>query len=171
MKRFINKKMKVKPKLLVGNRRVTLLFGKICSGKSTFAKTAVEATGGTHITVSDIVKKVSGKVTRSELQTTAHMDVLISEELINEIAKHDYVFVDGIRQKSIVHNVCKRFGVDNVMMIWLNVPDEMRRLRFENRRVKKDDITFEEADYRDNKLGLEELQKSLEKSYIKLNNY
>ena len=161
----------MEPKLLVGSKRVTLLFGKICSGKSTYAKAAVKATGGTHITVSDIVKRVSGKSTRSELQNTAHMDKLIAEELVNEIAKHDYVFVDGIRQKSIAHQVCKRFGVDNVMMIWLNVPDEMRRLRFEGRAVKKDDISFEEADYRDNKLGLEELQKSLEKSYIKFNNY
>ena len=118
----------MEPKLLVGSKRVTLLFGKICSGKSTYAKAAVKATGGAHITVSDIVKRVSGKSTRSELQNTAHMDKLIAEELVNEIAKHDYVFVDGIRQKSIAHQVCKRFGVDNVMMIWLNVPDEMLSL-------------------------------------------
>ncbi len=161
----------MEPKLLVGNKKVTLLFGKICSGKSTYAKAAVKATGGTHITVSDIVKKISGKATRSGLQATAHMDKLIAEELVNEIKKHDYVFVDGIRQKSIVHQVCKRFGVDNVMMIWLDVPDNVRRFRFDSRGVRKDDITFEEADYRDNKLGLEELQKSLEKSYIKFNNY
>jgi hypothetical protein len=55
-------------------------------------------------------------------------------------------------------------------MIWLEVPDEIRKYRFHDRAISKDDITFEEADARDEKLGLKELAESLKKTYTIINN-
>lgn len=155
---------------MIQTKKVILLFGKICSGKSTYADALCFVTKAKRITVSDIVKRISGKATRSELQDTAHMDVLITHELAVECQKYDKVIVDGIRQVSIVEGMITHFGEENIDMVWLEVPDEVRKHRFYSRSVSKDDITFEEADKRDEKLGLLELQNKLKSSYIVINN-
>jgi predicted kinase len=155
---------------MINTNRIVLLFGKICSGKSTYADALCYVTKAKRITVSDIVKRVSGKVSRSELQNTAHMDQDICHELCQEINKYDKVVIDGIRQYSIVLGLAAEYGLDNLDLIWLEVPDDVRRYRFYDRAISKDDITFEEADARDEKLGLLELQDKLKDSYIKINN-
>jgi dephospho-CoA kinase len=155
---------------MIKTNQIVLLFGKICSGKSTYADALCYVTKAKRITVSDIVKRVSGKVSRSELQNTAHMDLSICEELASEIKKYDKVVVDGIRQYSIVVGLAAEFGLENLDLIWLEVPDEIRRYRFTDRAIAKDDISFEEADARDEKLGLLELQDKLKDSYIVINN-
>jgi len=155
---------------MIETNQIVLLFGKICSGKSTYADALCYVTKAKRITVSDIVKRVSGKVSRSELQNTAHMDLSICEELASEIKKYDKVVVDGIRQYSIVVGLAAEFGLENLDLIWLEVPDEIRRYRFTDRAIAKDDISFEEADARDEKLGLLELQDKLKDSYIVINN-
>ena len=155
---------------MIKTNQIVLLFGKICSGKSTYADALCYVTKAKRITVSDIVKRVSGKVSRSELQNTAHMDLNICEELASEIKKYDKVVVDGIRQYSIVVGLAAEFGLENLDLIWLEVPDEIRRYRFTDRAIAKDDISFEEADARDEKLGLLELQDKLKDSYIVINN-
>jgi dephospho-CoA kinase len=155
---------------MIETNKVVLLFGKICSGKSTYADALCYVTKAKRITVSDIVKRVSGKVSRSELQGTAHMDKEIALELIEEIKKYDKVVIDGIRQYSIVVELVAEFGMDNLDLIWLEVSDDIRKYRFYDRSISKDDITFEEADARDEKLGLKELAESLKDSYIIINN-
>ena len=155
---------------MIQTQRIVLLFGKICSGKSTYADALCYVTKAKRITVSDIVKRVSGKVSRSELQGTAHMDKEIALELIAEINKYDKVVIDGIRQLSIVVELAAEFGREDLSLVWLEVSDEIRKYRFRDRSVAKDDITFEEADIRDEKLGLKELAESLKDSYIKINN-
>lgn len=155
---------------MINTKRIVLLFGKICSGKSTYADALCYVTKAKRITVSDIVKRVSGKVSRSELQNTAHMDKEIALELIQEIKKYDKVVIDGIRQYSIVIELAAEFDPFELDLIWLEVPDEVRRHRFYDRAISKDDITFEEADLRDEKLGLKELQDKLKDSYIIINN-
>jgi dephospho-CoA kinase len=155
---------------MIETNKVVLLFGKICSGKSTYADALCYVTKAKRITVSDIVKRVSGKVSRSELQGTAHMDKEIALELIAEIKKYDKVVIDGIRQYSIVVELVAEFGMDSLDLIWLEVSDDIRKYRFYDRSISKDDITFEEADARDEKLGLKELAESLKDSYIIINN-
>ena len=155
---------------MIETNKVVLLFGKICSGKSTYADALCYVTKAKRITVSDIVKRVSGKVSRSELQGTAHMDREIALELIAEIKKYDKVVIDGIRQLSIVVELAAEFGQEELSLIWLEVPDDIRKYRFYDRSISKDDITFEEADARDEKLGLKELAESLKDSYIIINN-
>jgi dephospho-CoA kinase len=155
---------------MIETNKVVLLFGKICSGKSTYADALCYVTKAKRITVSDIVKRVSGKVSRSELQGTAHMDREIALELIAEIKKYDKVVIDGIRQLSIVVELAAEFGQEELSLIWLEVPDDIRKYRFYDRSISKDDITFEEADARDEKLGLKLLAESLKDSYIIINN-
>ena len=155
---------------MIKTERITLLFGKICSGKSTYADALCYITKAKRITVSDIVKRVSGKVSRSELQNTAHMDVEIIKELCAEINKYDKVVIDGIRQYTIVLGLFAEYDMSNISMIWLEVPNDIRNYRFHDRAVSKDDITFEDADARDEKLGLLELQDKLKDSYIIINN-
>jgi predicted kinase len=115
---------------MIETNKVVLLFGKICSGKSTYADALCYVTKAKRITVSDIVKRVSGKVSRSELQGTAHMDKEIALELIAEIKKYDKVVIDGIRQYSIVVELVAEFGMDSLDLIWLDVPDDIRKYRF-----------------------------------------
>ena len=155
---------------MIQTNKIVLIFGKICSGKSTYADALCYITKAKRITVSDIVKRVSGKASRSELQNTAHMDDEICHELCQEIAKYDKVVIDGIRHYSIVLGLASEFGLDALDLVWLEVPDDIRRYRFHDRAISKDDITFEEADTRDEKLGLKELQDKLKDSYIVINN-
>lgn len=155
---------------MLQTKRIVLIFGKICSGKSTYADALCYVTKAKRITVSDIVKRVSGKATRSELQTTQDLDEQISAELIVEIEKYDKVVIDGIRQHSIVWNLVNKFGKPNVDMLWLEAADDVRRYRFYDRAVAKDDISFEQADERDEKLGLSYVAKVFENWYIKINN-
>lgn len=155
---------------MIKTERIVLLFGKICSGKSTYADALCYITKAKRITVSDIVKRVSGKISRSELQNTAHMDQEIIKELCVEINKYNKVVIDGIRQHSIVLGLSAEYGSSNIDMIWLEVPDEIRKYRFRDRAISKDDITFEEADARDEKLGLKELAESLKNTYTIINN-
>lgn len=155
---------------MINTKRIVLLFGKICSGKSTYADALCYVTKAKRITVSDIVKRVSGKISRSELQNTAHMDKEIALELIQVISSYDKVVVDGIRQYTIVLELAAEYGIDNLDLIWLEVPDDIRKYRFHDRAVSKDDITFEDADARDEKLGLKDLQDKLKDSYITINN-
>ena len=155
---------------MIKTNRIVLLFGKICSGKSTYADALCYVTKAKRITVSDIVKRVSGKISRSELQNTAHMDQDICHELCYEINKYDKVVIDGIRQHTIVLGLSTEYGLSNIDMIWLEVPDEILKYRFHDRAISKDDITFEEADARDERLGLKELAESLKKTYTIINN-
>lgn len=151
--------------------KITLVFGKICSGKSTFTDNLCLQTTSKRVTVSDVVKRVSGMTTRSELQQTKDLDTLIAEELIIQIYLHNGpIVIDGIRQYSIVLHLVKEFGIKNIDLIWLEVPDNVRKFRFTNRAIAKDDISFEEADKRDELLGLTELQEKLKDIYTVINN-
>lgn len=143
---------------MLETKKIVLLFGRICSGKSTYADALCYITKAKRITVSDIVKKVSGAATRSNLQETSHLDGEIAKELINNINNYEKVVIDGIRQSAIVNRIVHEYGISNIDMIWLDVPEEVRRQRFYARSVSKDDISFEEAQKRDNMLGLEELE-------------
>ncbi len=158
---------------MLHTRSVVLLFGKICSGKSSFADALSYVTKAERITVSDIVKRVSGAQSRAGLQNTKDLDQAIAHELIQEInrvLKYGKVIVDGIRQQSIVDRVVKEFKPINIEGIWLEVPDDTRKHRFYDRVGRMDDISFEDADQRDAQLGLEELYKQCKPWLTVVNN-
>jgi hypothetical protein len=142
--------------------KIVFLFGEICSGKSTldFGESSMR------ITVSNIVKKLMQSEDREVLQKSKHLDNIIADEIIEEIDNiFGYVYpspqtiiVDGIRQYSIVQQV-EQWLPDNaeVEYKWLEVDSAERKRRFEARKDPKDTLTFEEAEKRDNELGLAEL--------------
>ena len=142
--------------------KIVFLFGEICSGKSTydFGEQSMR------ITVSNIVKRLMQSEDREVLQKSKHLDSVIADEIIEEI---DNVFgyidplpptiiIDGIRQYSIVEQV-QQWIPDNVEVEykWLQVDSVERKRRFEARKDPKDTLTFEEAEKRDNELGLSQL--------------
>ena len=130
---------------------VILVFGRICSGKSSFQANAHR------IVVSDIVRKLINSNDRSQLQNTQHLDEQIAEEILHQMESYDYlmshdllkahnIVIDGIRQPSIVKHILEKFP--EAHLIWLDVPEEIRRRRYETRNADKDTESFDIADNR-----------------------
>ena len=142
--------------------KVLFLFGEICSGKSTYDV----GQGSLRITVSNVVRRLMQSEDREVLQKSKHLDTVIADEIIEEIDNiFGYVYpspqtiiIDGIRQYSIVEQV-QQWLPNNVEVEykWLEVDREERKRRFEARKDPKDNLSFEEAEKRDNELGLSEL--------------
>ena len=122
--------------------RITLLFGKICSGKSSLYEDSYR------IVVSNIVRGIIHSTNRADLQNTIHLDDKIAEAVImtidHAIDKHSHIVVDGIRQASIVKKVLQHYP--NAELVWLSVPAEERKRRYEARKDAKDVEPFEVAD-------------------------
>lgn len=128
---------------------VILVFGRICSGKSTFQSQSYR------IIVSNIVRGLMQTNDRSVLQNSLDLDERIAVEIVSCIAAletavmHELIadkpiIVDGIRQSSIVDYVLQWYpGCD---MVWLDVPEKKRKERYESRKDSKDTEAFEIAD-------------------------
>lgn len=130
---------------------IILIFGRICSGKSSFQASAYR------LVVSDIVRELINSNDRVQLQNTQHLDQDIAKEIIQWVENHQYLMshnllpirnlvVDGIRQSSIVECVLER--LPDASMIWLDVPEDTRRRRYEIRNAEKDTESFDIADNR-----------------------
>ena len=123
-------------------KKLTLLFGRICSGKSSYRPDEYR------IVVSNTVRGIISKSTREELQDTLHLDQKIGEALvmvIDQVAEHvEHVVVDGIRQASIVEMVLQHYPYAE--LVWLEVPTEERKRRYESRKDAKDVEPFDIAD-------------------------
>lgn len=154
--------------------KVLFLFGEICSGKSTFKPDG----SFIRIEVSQIVREVAKATTREQLQDTAHLGSLIADQLIQQIEMCNnrtfeqdntiqYLVVDGIRQYSILQKleqyIDKQLPNFSIEYKWLEVNKQERKRRFEARKDTKDVLSFEEAEKRDNQLGLSELYRILKK--------
>jgi predicted kinase len=141
------------------DKPIILVYGKLCSGKGTFCG---NYTDYVKIVTSDVVRQVSGETKRSGLGKTAHLDTAIAAELKKQISHQinngNKVIVDGIRQKSIVSHILQQFGEDNVEQIWLEVPNDELKRRFNSRGADKDDQEFEKSYKQDEELGLGELE-------------
>lgn len=142
---------------VANNRSIVIICGNLSSGKGTYAKQRYADFH--HISVSHIVKSLTGMKTRSELSTTGALDTQIIHELIKQISEHDKVVVDGIRQPSILHKLKLHFGDQIKDIVWLDVPEEKRRQYFTNRAASKDDMDFDTAMKTDRNLGIDEVEK------------
>ena len=122
--------------------KLTLLFGRICSGKSSLYKDSYR------IIVSNLVRGIINSASREDLQNTMHLDDKIAEAIISTIDytidEHPHVVVDGIRQASIVEKVLQHYP--NAELVWLEVPVQERKRRYEARKDAKDVEAFEIAD-------------------------
>ena len=149
--------------------KVLFLFGEICSGKSTYEPEGKSV----RITVSNVVKKLMQSEDREVLQKSRHMDTMIANEIANDLWNYDtfifeskdttpdYLIIDGIRQgtiltvlESYIERSHPRWGIEYK---WLEVDREERRRRFDARKDPKDTLSFDEAEKRDNELGLSNL--------------
>lgn len=141
---------------------VILVCGPICSGKSTWCDRNIRSNEDSYIKVSDIVKVLSNASNRFELQDTKVLDKEIGEHLVRTIDRcleeTDVVFIDGIRQLSILEAVKAKFPFAE--LVWLEVSYEGRETRYNVRNQPRDrGQSFEEANQRDLELGLNEIRK------------
>ena len=121
--------------------KLTLLFGRICSGKSSLYKDSYR------IVVPDLVRGIINSTSREDLQKTMHLDDKIAESIVMVVdaaSERPHVVVDGIRQASIVEKVLQHYP--NAELEWLEVPVEERKRRYEARKDAKDVEPFEVAD-------------------------
>lgn len=149
--------------------KVLFLFGRICSGKSTYEPEGKSI----RITVSNVVKKLMQSEDREVLQKSKHMDTTIANEIANDLWHYDtfifeskettpdYIIIDGIRQGTILtvleSYIQRSHPYWTIEYKWLDVDRDERKRRFEARKDPKDTLTFDEAEKRDDELGLSNL--------------
>lgn len=154
--------------------KVTLLFGRICSGKSTFRPPNTY-----RVEVSRLVRAViadyAPTATREQLQDTMHLDTKIAESILmvtdyaTQLYKHPEVIIDGIRQVSIVEMVLQKYP--NAELIWLEVPTEERKRRYESRADAKDVEPFEIVDNKPIELECQNIYETYKDKLTIINNY
>ena len=138
-------------------REIILVSGRLCSGKGHYC---AQAFPGYHIiTVSSVVKSLINSDKRSDTERTAHLDQQIVEQLIREVSKHNKVVIEGVRQPSIVKGLQDHFGPQIIDMVWLDVPEDVRRERFERRARSGDDQPFNQAGLGDENLGIGDVER------------
>ena len=148
--------------------KVTLIFGRICSGKGSYLKDA-----DCRIVVSDIVKFILKSEDRTVLQNSLDLDNQIASRLLysldSALAVFNNVVVDGIRQVSILERIL--IAYPDAEMIWLEVSTEERKRRYENRKDKKDIEPFEVADNKPIELECQNIFSTFKDRLTIVNNY
>ena len=151
---------------------ITLLFGRICSGKSSYRSTELIS----RVLVSAIVRSVisDNAATRDQLQDTMHLDTLIADHIIQHIDVLDRLYgheiiIDGIRQVSIVNKVLEKYP--DAELVWLEVPEEERKRRYESRKDMKDVQSFEVADNKPMELECQTIYSIFKDKLTIINNY
>jgi dephospho-CoA kinase len=149
---------------------IVLVFGRLCSGKGTYCKQYTDR-GYHHVTTSDVVKSLSGKSRRDQLQKTKSLDQAIAEKLSEVASNNQPIVIDGIRQVSIVDYLVNTFGKDNIEMVWLEVPKDIRRNRYNKRGSKGDVAPFDKAEAGDSELGLDDVEAKYKSRSKIINHY
>ena len=146
--------------------KITTLIGPLCSGKTFRLNNDYQS--AIRIDVGDIVRSIKQK---EERIFDAALDMHINAELGIQIRKavdekKDLV-IAGIRQLSIIITaelIIKALALSpknkiQYTRIFLNIDTSIRKQRFISRESSKDNnLTFEEIEKRDNRLGLQQLQ-------------
>ncbi len=148
--------------------KVTLLFGRICSGKSTYSW------NGYRVVVSNIVKGIIKSSSRAQLQQSMHLDDQIASSILHVTSwvlceTGQPVLIDGIRQVSIVEKVLEKYP--DAELVWLEVPTEERKRRYENRKDAKDVEPFEAADNKPIELECQKIFTTFQDKLTIINNY
>lgn len=157
-------------------KQLTIVCGMLCSGKGTYCKQYSDMVAD-HLVTSDIVKRVTNATTRSQLSQTANKDIEIIEAIKQQIhvsfQKKMVVVLEGIRQPSILTALLeyyKNTHID-VDLVWLSVPEQVRKMRFKNRKADKDDVPFEQAEQGDIQLGIIDLYEQYKYQFKIVTNY
>ena len=153
--------------------KVTLLFGRICSGKTSYKPNAYK------VIVSRLVKAIIAEhaptATRDQLQDTMHLDDKIAESVLMvtdyaaNLYKYSEVVIDGIRQISIVEKILEHYP--DAELVWLEVPVEERKRRYESREDVRDVELFEVADNKPIELECQKIFGVFRERLTIVNNY
>lgn len=148
-------------------KNVTYVFGRVCSGKSTYVDNLIK-----HLTSQKLNQKTFifeiGEVVRilkkqEERIFQESLDQMIFNFIIKKLESNpmiDTVYIVGIRQKSLFLAFEKFFGpyMINIDRILLNPTTTERRERFDKRNADKDKLlSFTQVELQERKLGLDEL--------------
>lgn len=148
-------------------KNVTYVFGRVCSGKSTYVDNLIK-----HLTSQKLNQKTFifeiGEVVRilkkqEERIFQESLDQMIFNFIIKKLESKpeiDTVYIVGIRQKSLFLAFEKFFGplMININRILLNPTTTERRKRFDKRNADKDKLlSFTQVELEERKLGLDEL--------------
>lgn len=148
-------------------KNVTYVFGRVCSGKTTYVDNLIK-----HLTSQKLNQKTFifeiGEVVRilkkqEERIFQGSLDQAIFNFIIKKLESNpeiDTVYIVGIRQKSLFLAFEKFFGpyMINIDRILLNPTITERRERFDKRNADKDKLlSFTQVELEERKLGLDEL--------------
>jgi len=158
---------------LLEKTKITLLFGRICSGKTSYRSDIYR------IVVSDLVRGVLANYvvapTRGELQNTMHLDdeiasaIMMVADYAMESGKCPEIIIDGIRQVSIVERMLKAYP--NAELVWLEVPEDERRRRYESRGDSRDVESFDIADNKPIELECQKIFSTFKDKIKTIDNY
>lgn len=148
-------------------KNVTYVFGRVCSGKTTYVDNLIK-----HLTSQKLNQKTFifeiGEVVRilkkqEERIFQGSLDQAIFNFIIKKLESNpeiDTVYIVGIRQKNLFLAFEKFFGpyMINIDRILLNSTTTERRERFDKRNADKDKLlSFTQVELQERKLGLDEL--------------
>lgn len=148
-------------------KNVTYVFGRVCSGKTTYVDNLIK-----HLTSQKLNQKTFifeiGEVVRilkkqEERIFQRSLDQAIFNFIIKKLESNpeiDTVYIVGIRQKNLFLAFEKFFGpyMINIDRILLNPTTTERRERFDKRNADKDKLlSFTQVELQERKLGLDEL--------------
>ena len=152
---------------------IVLLFGRICSGKGSYLN---DPYNNARVVMSELVASLVRSTSRSDMQDTLHFDQILADLVIKRVGTlvdmnlWENVIVDGIRQLSIVEKVVESYP--EAQLIWLEVPVEERKRRYENRKDGKDSLqSFEVADSKPIELECQKIFDTLQDKLTIVNNY
>jgi hypothetical protein len=146
--------------------KIILLCGRICSGKGSYLPDA------SRIIVSNIVRAIVNSSSRDALQNSLHLDEQIAKKILEgpKLMEHaEEIIIDGIRQVSIVNKILDVYP--DAEMIWLEVPTEERKRRYESRKDIKDVEPFEVADNKPIELECQNIFSTFKDKLTIINNY
>jgi hypothetical protein len=145
-----------------------MVFGRICSGKSEYR--IGDKVGRTY--VSNIVRALVESSDRDKLQNSMHLDNQIAEKILEgpKLMSHvPEIIIDGIRQVSIVNKILEVYP--DAALVWLEVPTEERKRRYEARKDIKDVQPFEIADNKPIELECQNIFSTFKDKITIIHNY
>lgn len=143
---------------------IVFVCGKLCCGKNTICKQLQNIfVESKHIVVSDVVKHITGFISRANLQSTSHLDKEISKYIVEQLQPNGVTIIDGIRQPEIYENIISTTPDSKIITIWIESSPHIRKERFEQRRDIKDSSskTFEQYELGDIALGIDDLRSKI----------
>ena len=140
-------------------KQIVIITGKICSGKSSVCEKLQNKYDYYRLSISTIVKKITGFNTRSQLTKNLITADTIIKQIEEDIKDKTKIVIDGPRQHEIVEYLHKKY---NAKMIWLENDYEILLERYNNQNdgIKQNDQPFDVALERDHEfLGLKHTEK------------